>query len=82
MATGPLASMEERLATLEMRLDTLQRQLEERLPETKPRARCGWKAIVGTFAEDPLYDEAMQLGREWREKQIVEAEKDPLRSEV
>jgi hypothetical protein len=26
-----------------------------------------WKKIVGTFANDPAYDEAMRLGREYRE---------------
>ena len=35
-----------------------------------PKTKRGWKAIAGTFADDPLYDEAMQLGREWRENQF------------
>lgn len=35
-----------------------------------PKPKRGWKAIVGTFADDPLYDEAMRLGREWRENQF------------
>jgi hypothetical protein len=64
----------DRLGTLETWLDTLQRQFEERLPEAKPRAKRGWKAIVGTFADDPLYEEAMRLGRTWRETQFDEAE--------
>ncbi len=67
-------TLEERLVTLETRLNTLQRQFEERLPETKPNVKRGWEAIVGTFADDPLYDEAMRMGREWRERQFDEAE--------
>ena len=61
----PTGTLEERMAELEDRQDTLQRLLEERLPGEKR----GWKAIVGTFEDDPLYDEAMRLGREWREAQ-------------
>lgn len=26
-----------------------------------------WEKIAGTFANDPIYEEAMRLGREWRE---------------
>jgi hypothetical protein len=65
------ASTEERLQTLETRLDLLQRQLEERLPAT-PKPKRGWKAIVGTFENDPLYEEAMRLGQEWRKNQFDE----------
>ncbi len=68
----PAATTEERLQTLETRLDLLQRQLEERLPVALSKPKRGWKAIVGTFADDPLYDEAMRLGREWRETQFDE----------
>ena len=60
-------TVEERLETLETRLDTLQRRMEERLPQSPNKVKRGWQAIVGTFADDPLYEEAMRLGREWRE---------------
>lgn len=30
-----------------------------------------WQRIRGTFKDDPAYDEAMRLGREWRESQPV-----------
>ena len=66
----PAGTMEERLEALETRLDLLQRQVEERTPSTPPQAKRGWKAIVGTFADDPLYQEAMRRGREWRESQL------------
>ena len=26
-----------------------------------------WEQIVGTFADDPIYDEAMKLGRHYRQ---------------
>lgn len=71
MATGTL---EERLTLLETRLDTLQRLIEERLPQNPPKEKRGWQAIVGTFADDPLYEEAMRLGREWRESQFDKTE--------
>ena len=68
-------TLEQRLTTLETRLDTLQRLFEERLPPKKEKR--GWQAIVGTFTEDPLYEEAMRLGREWRKAQFDETEETP-----
>jgi hypothetical protein len=62
-------TLEERLMTLETRLDALQRLIEERLPQNPTQEKRGWQAIVGTFADDPLYEEAMRLGRQWRESQ-------------
>lgn len=67
-------TLEERLVTLETRLDSLQRQVEESLLPIAPKAKRGWKAIVGTFAADPIYEEAMRRAREWRENQHDEAE--------
>jgi hypothetical protein len=69
MATGTL---EERLSTLETRQDTLQRLFEERLLPLPKQEKRGWQAIVGTFVNDPLYEEAMRLGREWRASQYDE----------
>jgi len=62
-------TVEERLVTVETRLDALQRLLEERLPQNPNKEQRGWQAINGTFADDPLYEEAMRRGREWRESQ-------------
>ena len=59
-------TLELRLAKMEMQLDSLQRLVEQRLAPEKREQKKGWQAIVGTFADDPLYDEAMRLGREWR----------------
>jgi hypothetical protein len=69
---------EKRLTELETRLDALQRLLEERLPaptQTAAKEKRGWEGIVGTFANDPYYDEAMRLGREWRESQHEDSNK-------
>jgi hypothetical protein len=63
-------TVEERLSALELRLEALQRQLDERLLQTtQTKEKRGWQAIVGTFANDPLYDEAMRMGQEWRNTQ-------------
>lgn len=61
------ATVEERLRTLETRQDALQRLVEEQLSQAETSKKRGWQAIVGTFENDPLYDEAMRLGREWRQ---------------
>jgi len=69
-------SLEERVVILESQLETLQQRFEECLPVAALRSKGGWKAIVGTFADDPLYEEAMQLGRAWRENQFDETSAD------
>jgi hypothetical protein len=70
MATQTLA---ERLATLETRLDTLQRLFEAWTAQPSKGEKRGWQAIVGVFADDPLYEETMRLGRAWRASQFDEA---------
>ena len=63
------ATMEQRVETLERRLDAVQRMLDEALTQPTMK-RQGWPAIVGTFEDDPLYEEAMRLGRDWRDSQV------------
>jgi hypothetical protein len=55
--------IELRVAALEAEVAHLKHQLEA---VAKP-ARPWWQEIYGTFANDPLYEEAMRLGREYRE---------------
>lgn len=62
-------TLEARLTKMETQLNSLQQIVEERLTPEQQKEKRGWQAIVGTFAEDPLYDEAMRLGREWRESE-------------
>jgi hypothetical protein len=55
------SEIETRLATLEA--EVLRLKTEVRLNKTKP----WWEDILGQFADDPIYDEAMQLGQACRE---------------
>jgi hypothetical protein len=58
-----VAQIEQRVAALEVEVTRLKEKLEA---VTKP-ARPWWQEIYGTFADDPLHEEAMQAGREYRE---------------
>ena len=60
MAVGLI---EQRVAALEAEVTRLKQKLEA---VTKP-ASPWWQEIYGTFADDPLYEEAMRSGREYRE---------------
>jgi hypothetical protein len=60
MATG---SVEDRLAALEAEVASLKEKVEDRAANMVP----WWDRTAGTFANDPIYEEAMRLGREWRE---------------
>jgi hypothetical protein len=56
-------SLEERVAALEADVA----QLKTRLAVNERRKGSWIEQIWGTFANDPIYDEAMRLGRKWRE---------------
>jgi hypothetical protein len=58
-------TVEQRLEILEAEVAFIKNQLKIAPPMTKP----WWEKIVGTFVNNPAYDEAMQLGREYRESQ-------------
>ncbi len=53
--------LEERVAALEQELARLKRELQE-----SRAAKPWWERIAGTFQADPVYEEAMELGREYR----------------
>ncbi len=55
--------IESRVAVLEAKVEQLQRKLEAVVPDAKP----WWEHIVGAFADDPAFEEAMRLGRKYRE---------------
>ncbi len=55
--------LEERVTALEAEVARLKAMVEELVGDHKP----WWKRIVGTFSNDPAFEEAMRLGREWRE---------------
>jgi hypothetical protein len=55
--------LEERVAALEAEVARLRLKVEG----AASQRRDWWNEIAGTFANDPLYEEAMRLGREYRE---------------
>jgi hypothetical protein len=61
MATGTL---EERVSAVEQELAEIKQQLVSRSEAASPP---WWEKIAGTFAASEHYDEAMRLGREYRE---------------
>jgi hypothetical protein len=64
MATSETAiKLESRVAILEAKVEQLQRKLEAVTPDARP----WWEHLVGAFADDPAFEEAMRLGREYRE---------------
>ena len=58
-----VAQIEQRVAALEAEVTRLKQKLETVTKPTIP----WWQEIYGTFADDPLYEEAMRAGREYRE---------------
>ena len=54
-----LAALEAEVARLRVKLAKVELTSRDKLP--------WWQAIAGTFENDPIYEEAMRLGREWRE---------------
>ena len=56
-------TLEERVAILEQELLMLKRQLP------KPAGVPWWEQISGVFADTPAFDEAVDLGRQYREAQ-------------
>jgi len=58
-----VSKLEMRVAALEAEVARLKRKVEAAPEPEKP----WWEKIWGTFANDPIYDEAMELGRKYRE---------------
>ncbi|MEL6603007.1 MAG: hypothetical protein AAFP20_07255 [Cyanobacteria bacterium J06614_10] len=64
--------LEARVALLEAEVARLKDKLDNQaMPESS--SIPWWEKIVGTFADDPMYDEAMQLGKEYRDSQRSDA---------
>jgi hypothetical protein len=59
------------LTALEAEVTQLKQKVETIVPEPKP----WWRATAGSFADDPIYEEAMRLGREYRESLRPKASK-------
>lgn len=57
------STLEARVATLETEVARLKKRLD-----TPTKTKASWlDSIWGSFANDPIYDEAMRLGRQYRE---------------
>jgi hypothetical protein len=55
---------------LEKRVSELEQELAELKAEfRKPRERNAWLSTLGRFKDDPIFDEAMRLGRAYRRRQ-------------
>ena len=67
--------METRISVLEKELDILKSKFEKIEKNEKPKV-AWWEERAGMFADDPIYDEAMRLGREYRLAQREDYDKD------
>lgn len=65
--------LEKRIAVLEAEVATLKSKVEKKDEKTEIP---WWKQRIGVFADDPIYDEAMRLGREYRESQQINYDED------
>jgi hypothetical protein len=54
--------LEQRVAALEVEVTKLKRKIDA-METTKP----WWEQIAGTFQNDPIYEHAMRLGRQYRQ---------------
>ena len=67
--------IEHRVAALEAEVARLKKKLEKAIP-----AQRDWlDEIYGAFADDPHFEEAMRLGREYRESLRPAASRKPAR---
>jgi hypothetical protein len=58
----PTSTIEERLSILESEVNKLKVSFITNTEPIKP----WWEEIVGVFANDPAFDEAIAIGREYR----------------
>jgi hypothetical protein len=56
------SELEQRVTDLEAEVSNLKRKVA-----TLDTVRPWWEQIMGTFEDDPIYDEAMKRGRQYRE---------------
>ena len=62
MMASTRAELEQRVSDLEVEVSQLKRKITA-LETSQP----WWEQIVGTFENDLIYDEAMKLGRHYRQ---------------
>ena len=62
-----LKELQARVDALEKQVELLRDQLAQQSPEKK--SPYWWRDQAGRFANDPIFDEIVRLGREYRESQ-------------
>lgn len=62
MKNGKPIDLESRLKRLEADVAEIKALLQAQQPQ-------GWRAVLGAFADDPVFDEILRLGNEVREKE-------------
>ena len=61
--------------TLEKRVEELEKKVAELSTEPTRRMRKkDWRRTIGIFKDDPDFEEAVRLGREYRQQQTYEKE--------
>lgn len=65
--------LENRIAVLEAEVALLKSRVEKKDDKTEVP---WWKQHLGIFADDPAHEEAMRLGREYRESQKMVYDED------
>lgn len=65
-----IEALEERMTALETEVRQLKQQSSSANPDVTNKLPW-WEQIRGQFKDDPVYDEAMRIGREWRESEDV-----------
>ncbi len=65
--------LENRIAALEAEVALLKSKVEKKGDKSE---LPWWEQRIGVFADDPIYDEAMRLGREYRESQKLNYDED------
>ena len=61
--------------TLEMRVETLEKKVAALSAEPNQLSRKkDWRRTIGIFKNDPDFEEAVRLGREYRQQQTYEKE--------
>lgn len=64
----PAQTIEERLTAVEIELQQIRQEREQNQEHNKEaKEPRGWKRIVGIFADDPEFEEAVKAGKEWRD---------------
>jgi hypothetical protein len=61
-------TVEERLTAVEAEVARLKARLLQEAEQPVP----WWEEISGVFKDDPLFEEAVRYGREWREAQRMQ----------